>query len=197
MGTHSIILIRERQDKKNKVSVLGGPDESRYFYEYYACIYQHYDGYVEGGVGEWLANFLSKFIRNLSTLNTYVDTGLFGAKLIEGFYSSPFNNPRLIPVGPLKKIFQSDYQYAYIITVSYSSYHGLNDKSLMLSVCHYKDFILTARPEKFLEKYKYYITQMEENKKSFAEISYDDEEVEKDGYLSEDQLLIKFLKDYP
>ncbi|CAB4493617.1 unnamed protein product [Rhizophagus irregularis] len=43
----------------------------------------------------------------------------------------------------------------------------------------HKDFILTARPEKFVEKYLYYMEQMEKNKKSFAEINYDDE-VEKD-----------------
>jgi hypothetical protein len=82
----------------------------------------------------------------------------------------------------------------YIITISCDSNLGLNDKSIMLSVCYYREFILTARPEKFLEKYKYYTTQIEENKKSFAEISYDDDEVEKNGYLSEDQLLIEFLE---
>jgi hypothetical protein len=153
-------------------------------------------------MGEWLADFLYKFTHkdNLSNYkNTFVDPGHVGAKLIEGFYSSPFNNPLLIPICPLEEIFQSNYEYVYIITVSfdYNSLPGLDDKSIMLSVCQYNDFILTALPVKFLEKYKYYITLMEENKKSFAEISYDDDEVEKDGYLSEDQLLIEFLKKIP
>ncbi|GBC05740.1 hypothetical protein RclHR1_00640028 [Rhizophagus clarus] len=194
MGTHSIILLRERSTKRKETSFLGGPDESKYSYEYYVCIYQQYDGYVEGGVGEWLADFLQKFTQDLSTLTTFADAGLLGAKLIKAFYSSPFSNPRLEPIAPLEDIFQIDYDYVYIITVTYSSRHGMDDKSIMLSVCHYKDFILTARPEKLLEKYKYYVTQMEENKKSFAEISYDDEEVEKNGYLSEDQLLLEFIK---
>ena len=195
MGTHSIILVRERQPKGREISVLGGPSESQYFYEYYVCIYQHFDGYVEGGVGEWLAKFLREFTRNLES-STYADTGLLGAKLIKGFYASEFKNPRLIPIMALKDMFQNDFEYAYIITTSYDSNHGINDKSIMLSVCDHNDFILTARPEKFLEKYTYYKSQMEEMKKSFAEISYGDDEVEKDGYLSEDQLLIEFLKKF-
>ena len=51
--------------------------------------------------------------------------------------------------------------YAYIITVEYDSNSdidsGIDDKSIMLSVCRYKDFILMAQPEKFLEKYNYYV----------------------------------------
>jgi hypothetical protein len=176
MGTHSITLIRERKPKKKEMSVLGGPAESQYFYEYYVCIYQHFDGYIEGGVGEWLAEFLYKFKQNLSTLSNFVDAGLLGAKLIKAFYSSEFKNPRLIPI---TNIFQSDYEYAYIITVSCDSNLGLNDNSIMLSAYRYEDHILTARPEKFL--------------KSFAENNYGDDEVEKNGYLLEDQLLIKFL----
>ena len=38
---------------------------------------------------------------------------------------------------------------------------------------------------------------MEEKKKSFAEISYNDDEVEKGGYFSEDQLFIEFLEKIP
>lgn len=197
MGTRSIILIRERKPGRKEMSVLGGPAGSKYFYEYYACIYQHYDGYVEGGIGEWLADFLCEFIRNLPALATYANAGLLGSKLVEGFYLSEFEHLRLIPAKPLKEIFKHAYEYAYIITVSSDSdrtLYGLDDKSIMLSVYQYKDFILTARPEKFLDKYKYYMTQMEENKKSFGEISYDDDdEVDNDGYLSEDQLLIEFL----
>ncbi|CAB4442784.1 unnamed protein product [Rhizophagus irregularis] len=200
MGTHSIVLIRERKPKRRETSLLGGPAGSKYFYEYYVCVYLHFDGYVEGGVGEWLANFLRKFGQDCSTQNdsmiqTYADTGLLGAKLINAFYSSSklIMNPRLVPIESLENMFQVDHEYAYIITTSYDENVGINDKSIMLSVCDNKDFILTARPEKFVEKYSYYMEQMEKNKKSFAEINYDDE-VEKDGYLSEDQLLIEFLK---
>ncbi|CAB4440789.1 unnamed protein product [Rhizophagus irregularis] len=195
MGTHNVILIRTRKPKRKEMSVMmGGPAGSQYFYEYYVCIYQRFDGYVKGGLGEWLANFLYKFTHNLST---YADTGLLATRLIEGLYSSNFfvTVPRLAPIAPLEEMFHSDYDYVYIITVSCDSNLGLNDKSIMLSVCYYREFILTARPEKFLEKYKYYITQIKKNNKSFAEISYDDDEVEKNGYLSEDQLLIKFLKE--
>lgn len=201
MGTHSIVLIRERKPKGREISVLGGPARSQYFYEYYVCIYLHFDGYVESGVGEWLANFLHKFGKDFSSqkqsdsiISTYADTGLLGAKLINGFYSSSklIMNPRLIPIESLENIFQNDFEYAYIITTSYDENYGINDKSIMLSVCDHKDFILTARPEKFVEKYTYYMEQMEKHKKSFAEINYDDE-VEKEGYLSEDQLLIEFL----
>ncbi|CAG8700743.1 uncharacterized protein OCT59_020010 [Rhizophagus irregularis] len=195
MGTRGVILIRTRKPKRKEMSVMGEPAGSQYFYEYYVCIYQHFDGYVKGGLGEWLANFLYEFTHNLST---YPDTGLLATRLIEGLYSSNFFvNPRLVPIAPLEEMFHSDYDYVYIITVSCDSNLGLNDKSIMLSVCYYREFILTARPEKFLEKYKYYITQIKENNKSFAEISYDDDEVEKNGYLSEDQLLIKFLKEIP
>uniref|UniRef100_U9V537 Uncharacterized protein n=1 Tax=Rhizophagus irregularis (strain DAOM 181602 / DAOM 197198 / MUCL 43194) TaxID=747089 RepID=U9V537_RHIID len=120
MGTRGVILIRTRKPKRKEMSVMGEPAGSQYFYEYYVCIYQHFDGYVKGGLGEWLANFLYEFTHNLST---YPDTGLLATRLIEGLYSK--------------------------------------------------------------------------NNKSFAEISYDDDEVEKNGYLSEDQLLIKFLKEIP
>ncbi|PKY16593.1 hypothetical protein RhiirB3_482785 [Rhizophagus irregularis] len=149
MGTRGVILIRTRKPKRKEMSVMGGPAGSQYFYEYYVCIYQHFDGYVKGGLGEWLANFLYEFTHNLST---YADTGLLATRLIEGLYSSNFFvNPRLVPIAPLEEMFHSDYDYVYIITVSCDSNLGLNDKSIMLSVCYYREFILTARPEKFLE----------------------------------------------
>ncbi|GBC04572.1 hypothetical protein RclHR1_05750004 [Rhizophagus clarus] len=191
MGTRAITLIRRRSAKRKEKCLLGGSVKSQYFYEYYVCIYHHFDGYVVNGLGEWLADFLQKFTKNLST---YVDTGILGAKLIEGLYSSSFSNIRLMCIDPLEEIFRADYSYAYIITVSYNSNHCFDNNSIMLSVFMNNNF-LTARPEKFLEKYIYYETQMEENGKSFAEISYDDVEVEKDGFLSEDQLLVEFLKD--
>ena len=53
MGTHSIILFRDRSAKESSsstTSILGGPSGSQYFYEYYVYIHQHFDGYVEGGV---------------------------------------------------------------------------------------------------------------------------------------------------
>ncbi|RIA92877.1 hypothetical protein C1645_763800 [Glomus cerebriforme] len=200
MGTHSITIIRERSPKREKQSILGGPAESQYFYKYYACIYQHYDGYVEGGVGEWLANFLCDLIRNFvatSPNNLCPETGILGAKLIHAFSTSDFTNPHLIPIASLEELFQSNYEYAYIITVDVN-YSGflVNNQSITLSV-YDGDFILTARPEKFLAKYKYYKTQMEEMKNSFTEINYGDDEVEKEGYLSEDQLLIEFLRKIP
>ena len=72
----------------------------------------------------------------------------------------------------LKEIFKYDCEYIYIIT--YQNYElPINKPIITLSVCPYKDFILTTRPEKFLEK-----------KKSFLEVDYDDVEAE---YLLEDQ----------
>ena len=199
MGTHSITLIRERYAKKNcldKTSTLGGPTESKYNYEYFVCIYHHYDGYVEGGVGEWLAKFICKFISDYKTSKDSVSSGAFGAKLIKAFFSmSEFQAPRLMPIAPLKEIFQSDYAYAYIITLDRSNdWTGICNDSVMLSVYEPSDYILTARPEKFLEKYRYYKSQMEEMRKPFAEIDYGDNEVEKEGYLSEDQILLEFLE---
>ncbi|RIA92188.1 hypothetical protein C1645_80625 [Glomus cerebriforme] len=189
MGTHSITLIRERSAKRKEQSILGGPAGSQYFYEYYACIYQHFDGYVEGGVGEWLASFLCNF---LAEKIIYVDAGLLGIRLIHAFSMSDFKNPRIIPITSLEELFKTSvYEYVYFITVDSES--SKSQYNIMLSVCD-GDFILTARPEKFLAKYKYYSTQMEEMKKSFAEINYGDDEVEKEGYLSEDLLLLEFLR---
>ncbi|RIA96650.1 hypothetical protein C1645_871897 [Glomus cerebriforme] len=190
MGTHSITVIRERSAKRKEQSILGGPAGSQYFYEYYACIYQHFDGYVEGGVGEWLANFLCNFTSNLAEKDFHIDTGLLGTRLIHAFSMSNFKNPRFIPIASLEELFKtSDYTYAYLITVDSES---LGNQSVMLSV-YVDDFILTARPEKFLAKYKYYSEQMEKTKKSFAEINYGDDEVKKEGYFSEDLLLLGFL----
>ena len=49
--------------------------------------------------------------------------------------------------------------------------------------------ILTARPKKNIY---YCYEQMEEMKRSFAEINYGDDEVEEEGYLAEDKLLFEF-----
>src|SRR6266496_5524543 len=193
MGTHSVTLVRERRAKKNRLeqtSALGGPTDSKYFYKYYVCIYQHYDGYVRNGVGEFLANFLCELIRDFKNTSSYIDVGLIAAKVTNATFSMS-ERPRLIPIGPLRGLLE-DYEYAYIITIN--SEHQFNDNSIMLSVI-YNEFILTARPEKFLEKYEYYETKMEETDKSFEEINakidYGDNEVDKEGYFSEEQLLIK------
>jgi hypothetical protein len=161
-----------------------------------AFIYQHYDGYVEGGVGEWLANFICEFIHEFTNSTRWVNSGLLGAKLIKDFSSTDqFQAPRLIPIKPLKEIFQNNYDYVYIVTYNMDeSADKINDKSIMLGVYEHGDYILTARPRKFLEKYQYYKTQMEEMGKSFVEIEYGDDEVKKEGYFSEDQLLVEFLK---
>src|SRR3954466_8167182 len=108
MGTNSIILIRERNVKENNstTSVIGGPIESKYSYEYYVCIYQHFDGYVEDGVGEWMANFISEVTRDLGKqiIHVNIDAGLLGAKLIQGcFFMNGYQRPRLIPIAPLEE----------------------------------------------------------------------------------------------
>src|SRR4051794_20095637 len=194
MGTSSITLVRARRAKEKdltEISEVGGPTEGQYNYDYLAFIYHHYDGYVESGVGEWLANFICEFIHE-STNSTirWLHGGLFGAKLIKAFSSTnQFQAPRLISIKSLKKIFQDNYDYVYIITYDNDeSVSNISDKSIMLGVYEHGDYILTARPGKFLEKYQYYKTQMEETRKSFVEIEYGDEEVKKEGYLSEDQL---------
>src|SRR5437868_14569762 len=76
MGTNSITLIRERKSRTNGlegISEVGGPTESQYHYAYLAFIYQHYDGYVEGGVGEWLANFICEFIHEFTNSTRWVN----------------------------------------------------------------------------------------------------------------------------
>ncbi|RIA84190.1 hypothetical protein C1645_428732 [Glomus cerebriforme] len=191
MGTRSITFIRKRIPKR-ECSVtkrsLGGPDESQYIYEYFVCVYQQCDGYVEGGVGEWLAEFLSKFIRDFSSV--HLDTGFFAAKFVKDFMEKDDQHKLLCPIAPLQEMFRHDHQLAYIITVD-STRKFFDDKSIMLSM--YSNCILTARPEKFMKKYKQCENQIEESEIQYEVIDYGDEEVEKEGYLSEDQLLGKFL----
>jgi hypothetical protein len=197
MVTKGLTLVRERKAKRKKeASALGGPSESHYFYEYYVSFYQWNDAYVEGcGLGTWLVNFLCKFTSNLKkNPSVYNDTGILGAELIKDYMTSEYK-ANINSFEPLEKLFLSGFDYIYIITTTFDSKCRPNDNSIMLTVIFDEGFILTARPEKFLGKYEYYKTQMEENKKSFAEIDYGDDEVLKEGYFSEDQLLIKFLYD--
>ncbi|RIA97388.1 hypothetical protein C1645_854132 [Glomus cerebriforme] len=191
MGTRSITFIRKRIPKRACSATkrsLGGPDESQYIYEYFVCVYQHFDGYVEGGLGEWLAEFLSKFISDFSSVN--LDAGFFAAKFVKDFMEKDDQHKTLYPIQPLQEMFRCDHQYAYIITVD-STRKFFDDKSIMLSM--YSNCILTARPEKFMEKYKQVKNQIEESEIEYEVIDYGDEEVEKEGYLSEDRLLAKFL----
>src|SRR5207249_2892314 len=148
-----------------------------------ACIYHNHDGYVEGGIGEWLAKFICEFISEFKDALDWINCGFFGAKLIKAFFSmNESQAPRIMPIRSLKEIFQSNYEYVYIITFNSDEIiHGkIINKSVVLSVYEHKDYILTARPEKFLKKYQHYKTQMEEMRKSFAEIDYGDDEVEKE-----------------
>ncbi|GBC07970.1 hypothetical protein RclHR1_07820005 [Rhizophagus clarus] len=189
MGTSGLTIVRERKakQKNGETSVLGGPSESQYFYEYYIAVQQwHY--------GTWLVNFLCKFKDNLRNNSpAYLDTGLLAAKLIKDFMMSEYD-ARVIPFMSLEKLFTDPPDFTYIIiTTSQSEF----DNSIMLSMLNFKEIILTARPEKFLGKYEYYCKQMKENKKSFVEIDYGDDEVINEGYFSEDQLFIKFVKDIP
>jgi hypothetical protein len=73
---------------------------------------------------------------------------------------------------------RSDYALAYIITVDLN-YHN----SIMLSVID--EMILTARPNKFMRKFRHYSEQMEKLRKSFEEVDYGDDEVEEEGYLAD------------
>ncbi|CAB4395794.1 unnamed protein product [Rhizophagus irregularis] len=196
MGTSGLTIVRERKAKRgNKTSALGGPSESQYFYEYYVCIYQWYDGYVEKfGLGTWLVDFLCKFKDNLkNNPASYLNTGSLGAKLIKEFMTSiPIE--RIIPIVSLKELFTMAPNYTYIITTTLDSKF---DNSIMLSVLYYDKIILTAKPEKFLGKYEYYYRQIDNlDKKSLTEIDYGDEVVN-EGYFSEDQLFNKFLNDIP
>ncbi|EXX63901.1 uncharacterized protein OCT59_016094 [Rhizophagus irregularis] len=196
MGTSGLTIVRERKAKRgNKTSALGGPSESQYFYKYYVCIYQRYDGYVEGcGLGTWLVNFLCKFKDNLKNdPSSYLNTGSLGAKLINEFMTSEYD-AHIIPIMSLKNLFAIPPDHTYIITTTLDSEF---DNSIMLSALHGDEIILTARPENFLGKYEYYDTlQKDKDKKSFTEIDYGDEVVN-EGYFSEDQLFNKFLKDIP
>ena len=191
MGTRSITIVRKRRPKETPsvaTSVLGGPTESQYIYEYYVCIYQHWDGYVEGGVGERLAEFLCKYIHDSSSKP--IDTGLLAAKLVEEIVGKNTHifNFKLMPLAPLEDMFRCyDYAFAYIITVDLN-YHN----SIMLSVID--NDILTARPNKFMRKFQHYSEQMEVLGKSFEKVDYGDDEVEEEGYLSEDKLLFKFWR---
>ncbi|RGB31512.1 hypothetical protein C1646_763990 [Rhizophagus diaphanus] len=195
MGTTGLTIVRERKAKKgNKTSVLGGPSESQYFYEYYVCIYQLHDGYVEYcGLGTWLVNFLCKFKENLK--NDLLNTGSLGAKLIKEFMTSEYVDAHIIPIMSLKKLFSIPPNHTYIITTTLDSEF---DNSIMLSALHGDKIILTARPENFLGKYEYYGTLQKDkgDKQSFTEIDYGDEVVN-EGYFSEDQLFNKFLSDIP
>src|SRR5581483_9660069 len=191
-----------RKAKKNRLSKLGGPTESQYYYQYFVCIWRRHDGYVIGGIGEWLANFICKIIRDHSLdSSNYVCASTIAADLVAATcllskFSFEFDRSFIIPIDSLKNIFKVDYEYVYIVT--FEEFGKFCDKSIMLSVYEHVvyqtgDYILTARPNKFLAKYKYYKTQMESGK-SFAEINYGDDEVEKEGYLLEDQLLVDYLK---
>ncbi|GBC07971.1 hypothetical protein RclHR1_07820006 [Rhizophagus clarus] len=196
MGTSGLTIVRKRKTKRNKeISVLGGPSESQYFYEYHVCIYQRYDGYVEGcGLGTSLVNFLCNFKDDLkNNPSAYLDTGLLAAKLIKDFMISE-HDARIIPFMSLEKLFTIPPDFTYIITTTPNSEF---DNSIMLSMLSGKETILTARPEKFLGKYEYYCKQMKENKKSFAEVDYGDDEVVNEGYFLEDQLFTKFVKEIP
>ncbi|RIA97385.1 hypothetical protein C1645_814084 [Glomus cerebriforme] len=192
MGTRSITLIRKRIPRdacSATKSLLGGPDESQYIYEYYVCMYQQLDGYVEGGVGEWLAKFLCEFIREYSSM--HMDAGFFTAKFVKDFMEKDKQHKFLCPLAPLEEMFQYGHQVAYIITID-ATRQFFDDKSFMLSV--YENCILTARPENFMEKYKQCENQIKESEISCEVVDYGDDEVEKEGYLSEDRLLAKFLK---
>src|SRR6266487_1787023 len=84
MGTRSITLVRTRKLKETPsttTSILGGPSESKYIYEYFVCVWQHWDGYVDGGVGQRLAEFLCNFIHD--SKSKFIDTGYLASKLVK------------------------------------------------------------------------------------------------------------------
>jgi hypothetical protein len=191
MGTRSITFIRKRIPKEvsSAKSSLGGPD-GQYIYEYFVCMYQQCDGYVRGGVGEWLAEFLCKFLHDYSS--KYMDTGFLAAKFVKAYMEKDTytQSKRLFPITSLEKMFRYDHQKAYIITTD-STRKFFDNKSIMLTSIG--NCIITARPEKFMMKYLQCVERMEESRIPNEVIDYGDDEIEKEGYLAEDQLLSKFL----
>ncbi|GBC09841.1 hypothetical protein RclHR1_09150012 [Rhizophagus clarus] len=193
MGTRCIIFIRKRIYKEAgsvKKSFLGDPDESQYIYEYFVCMYQQCDGYVRGGVGEWLAKFLCDFLHDYSS--RYMDTGFLAAKCVKEFMEKDAVFKRLLPLASLKDMYRYDHQKAYIITTD-STRKFFDNKSIMLT--SRGSCIITARPEKFMTIYYQNAKRIEESTTYDEVIDYGDEELEKDGYLAEDRLLGKFLNE--
>jgi hypothetical protein len=192
MGTRSITFIRKRIPKEISSatkSSLGGPDESQYIYEYFVCMYHHWDGYVRGGVGEWLTEFLCKFLHEYSS--KYMDTGFLAAKFVKAFMEKEAQYKRLLPLTSLEEMFRTyDYHLAYIITTD-STRKYFDNKSIMLTA-YQGGNIITTRPEKFMTKYLQYEIQMEGG--LVKVIDYGDDEIEKEGYLAEDRLFLKFIQ---
>src|SRR6266487_5962829 len=124
MGTRSITLVRTRKLKETPstaTSILGGPSESKYIYEYFVCVWQHWDGYVEGGVGQRLAEFLCKFIHD--SKSKFIDTSYLASKLVKAIVERS-EDICLITLESLKDIFRTaDYELAYIITVDLNNSH--------------------------------------------------------------------------
>src|SRR2546430_668919 len=119
MGTNSVIMVRQRKAKKNHLSKLGGPTESQYYYQYFVCIWRRFDGYVIGGVGKWLTNFLCKIICDCSLNSSkYVDASILAAELVRDSFSLSEHQPYvyIMPIDSLKQMFKVDYEYVYIIT---------------------------------------------------------------------------------
>lgn len=153
-------------------------------------LYQQYDGYVRSGVGEWLANFFCEFLHDYSS--RYMDTGFLAAKFVKDFMEKDTNFKRLMPLASLKKMYRYDHQMAYIITTD-STRKFFDNKSIMLT--SRGNCIITAWPEKFMTIYCQNANRIEKSIIPDEVIDYGDEELEKEGYLAEDQLLSKFLNE--
>src|SRR3954454_4069755 len=109
MGTNSAIIVRQRKAKRNRLSKLGGPTESQYYYQYFVCIWRRYDGYVMGGVGEWLTNFLCKIIRDYSLDSSkFLNASTLASELVRASFSmiEMDNYVCIIPIDCLKKMFK-------------------------------------------------------------------------------------------
>ena len=188
MGTRSITIVRSRRlvkpGRRENVET-NRPAENKYIYEYYACVYKHFDGYVEDGVGEWLTKILVEILQTLNSNMSGMSAGVLGARLIHAFMEEGGDMINLLPVVSLKVMLKYyDYACAYFVTVDESSH----DTVCMLSVYEHDDWILTARPEKFLKKYV-----MNEEGRKFTDINYDDDDEVEKGFIAEDQLFMKSL----